>query len=242
MSDPQTAPRTTTARWAKFAVIGGLVVAVGLPSAWFVTRDDGDDDIRPGTAVALASPSTTAPTTSSPTPSATPSVRSLPPIPTVAGAPGQVPSTVPAVPTRLRVGSLGIDAPVDSMGLDADGAMALPEDVSRVGWYRFGASPASTTGSTVIAGHVDSAEQGDGAMFDLREAAEGEQVLLTTDDGRERPYRIVSREEFDKGQVPLDALFARTGEPRLILITCGGTFDSVARSYESNVVVTAVPA
>ena len=32
-----------------------------------------------------------------------------------------------------------------------------------------------------------------------------------------------------------------TGEPVLQLITCGGTFNPEARSYEANVVVTAVP-
>jgi len=35
-------------------------------------------------------------------------------------------------------------------------------------------------------------------------------------------------------------LFARTGQPRLTLITCGGAFNRTTRSYDNNIVVTAV--
>jgi hypothetical protein len=60
-------------------------------------------------------------------------------------------------------------------------------------------------------------------------------------DGRARRYRVVAREEWPKGSVPLDRLFARTGAPRLTLVTCGGGFREDAGSYLDNVVVTAVP-
>ncbi|MHA3704458.1 class F sortase [Jatrophihabitans sp. YIM 134969] len=162
-------------------------------------------------------------------------------MPVVDGDPGGLAPAAVTVPVRLRVPSLAIDAPVDTVGLDADGAMELPEQVDRVGWYRYGASPASTQGATVIAGHVDDAVQGEGAMFDLREAEVGDPVQLTAEDGTVLTYRVASREEFDKRGVPLDALFSSTGPARLVLITCGGEFDRAARSYEDNIVVTALP-
>jgi hypothetical protein len=37
-------------------------------------------------------------------------------------------------------------------------------------------------------------------------------------------------------------VFARTGAPRLRLITCGGEYDVDAGGYQQNLVVTAVPA
>ena len=42
--------------------------------------------------------------------------------------------------------------------------MDLPEDVDRVGWYRFGPAPGAD-GSAVLAGHVDDAEQGLGVPW-----------------------------------------------------------------------------
>ena len=41
--------------------------------------------------------------------------------------------------------------------------------------------------------------------------------------------------------VPLDQIFDREGAPRLILITCGGQFNSEQLNYSDNVVVVAVP-
>jgi hypothetical protein len=64
---------------------------------------------------------------------------------------------------RLAVPALGVDAPVEPVGIRDDGQMALPDDVDRLGWYRFGPVPGAE-GSAVLAGHVDDAEQGLGAL------------------------------------------------------------------------------
>ncbi len=52
------------------------------------------------------------------------------------------------------------------------------------------------------------------------------------------------RESMKKSLLPAEAprIFTRTGDYRLVLITCGGAFDEGARSYLSNVVITALPA
>ncbi len=143
---------------------------------------------------------------------------------------------------RIRILQVGLDAPVEQVGVDDHGDMAIPERVDQVGWYRFGSAPGSRAGSVVLAGHVDSAQQGIGAFRELWSADAGDTVVLDTDSGREFRYRVVSREAFDKAAVPLSDLFSTTGAPRLTLITCGGAFDSSIRSYDDNIVVTAVPA
>jgi sortase (surface protein transpeptidase) len=88
---------------------------------------------------------------------------------------------------------------------------------------------------------VDSAEQGRGAFFRLRQLRPGDPVIVHGADGRTRRYRVVAREEWPKTEVPLDRLFARGGAPRLTLVTCGGGFRENARSYLDNIAVTAVP-
>ena len=94
----------------------------------------------------------------------------------------------------------------------------------------------------VVAGHVDSAEQGEGAFYRLRELDRGDVLTATGSDGRARLYRVVAREVYDKTKIPLDRYFARDGKPRLTLITCGGPFDAETREYRDNIVVTAVRA
>jgi sortase (surface protein transpeptidase) len=141
---------------------------------------------------------------------------------------------------RLLVPLLGIDTGIDPVGVAADGQMAIPDDVDRVGWYRFGPVPGAA-GSAVIAGHVDDAEQGLGAIAPLREAAVGTEIAVTDAVGTTTRWWVVSRELISKQALPLDRLFARSGPPRLVLITCGGPFLPEYRSYRDNVVVVAEP-
>lgn len=146
-----------------------------------------------------------------------------------------------ARPDRLVIASLGIDAHVVPIGVTARGELAIPADVHNLGWYQYGPSPGAPAGSIVIAGHVDSATQGIGALFPLRTIEAGAVITVTTTDERQWDYRVISRQDYPKPVLPLAALFSPAGAPRLTLLTCGGPFDHNTRSYLDNLVVTAVP-
>jgi sortase (surface protein transpeptidase) len=141
---------------------------------------------------------------------------------------------------RLAVPALGVDAPVEPVGVRDDGQMALPGDVDRLGWYRFGPVPGAE-GSAVLAGHVDDVTQGLGALAPLRDAEPGAEVLVTDAVGTATRWRVLSREVVEKQALPLDRIFARSGPPRLVLATCGGPFLSDVGGYRDNVVVVAEP-
>jgi LPXTG-site transpeptidase (sortase) family protein len=164
------------------------------------------------------------------------------PAPSAPSAPASSsrPPVVP--PAALAIPAIDVRATVDPVGVDGNGDFAVPPSVDEVGWYKFGPGANATSGSTVIAGHVDSREQGEGAFYRLRELDRGDEVTLTGDDGAVRTYRVVAREEYRKTKIPLERYFARDGAPRLTLITCGGPFDRETRRYRDNIVVTAVPA
>jgi sortase (surface protein transpeptidase) len=142
---------------------------------------------------------------------------------------------------RLRIPAVGVDARVDPVGVTAQGDMDIPEPVDEVGWYRYGSYPGARAGATVVAGHVDTRDQGQGALFRLREASVGDEVSVVREDGRQVRYRVVGRETFVKQRLPVERLFARDGSPRLVLITCGGPFLPELSSYRDNVVVAAEP-
>jgi hypothetical protein len=93
-----------------------------------------------------------------------------------------------------------------------------------------------------LTARVDSAEQGKGAFFRLRELIPGDAVTITGGDGSRHVFTVVARESYAKTTVPLERYFARDGAPRLTLITCGGPFDARTRHYRDNVVITAQPA
>jgi hypothetical protein len=146
-------------------------------------------------------------------------------------------------PTGLKIDRLGLDARVDAVGVDdRTGDFAVPPSIDVVGWYKWGPALNATAGSIVIAGHVDSAEQGRGAFFHLRDLGPGDAITVTGADGSTRRFTVTAREVYPKAKIPLDRYFARDGAVRLTLITCGGPFDASTRHYRDNVVITAQPA
>ena len=144
-------------------------------------------------------------------------------------------------PTSLQIPSLGIDAPVSSIGIDlATGDLGVSPDIHKLGWWRDGAAPGARSGAVLIAGHVDSATAGAGALFPLKNARPGALVQVTMSNGQTRSYRVLSVHLYLKRDLPLD-VYSQTGPPRLVIVTCGGPFDTATRHYDDNVILTAVP-
>jgi hypothetical protein len=137
-----------------------------------------------------------------------------------------------ATPKRVRLARLGVDAPVSAVGIDTkSGALGIPSDIRRVGWWRDGAAPGDDHGTVLIAGHVDSAKDGAGAFYALKSARRGDVIRLDS-----RRYRVTSVRRVRKQALP-PSIYSRTGPARLVLVTCGGPFDG--RHYRDNVIVTA---
>jgi LPXTG-site transpeptidase (sortase) family protein len=174
---------------------------------------------------------------SSPTTSMAPSV-TAPAIGTQSGRLDALPDPVAVAPVALRIPSLGVDAPVRAVGVDAIGEMEVPA-ATDVGWYRFGPAPGDD-GSAVLAAHVDY-DGRRGVFFALRQLQPGSRVDVTLADGSVQGYEVERVAQIAKGDLAASGVFDRTGPPRLALITCGGTFDAAARSYRDNIVAYAAP-
>jgi sortase (surface protein transpeptidase) len=147
-------------------------------------------------------------------------------------------------PISLSIPDLGVESPVVTTSMDASRSIVVPEDVMETGWYDGSRRLGASYGSTVIVGHRDSATQGSGALFGIEEIPLGSTITVTAQNGRIHEFIVDSVELIDKSLLPAEAprIFTRTGDYRLVLITCGGAFDEGARSYLSNVVITALPA
>lgn len=146
-------------------------------------------------------------------------------------------------PVSLVIPELGVDSPISRTGMDGTGSIIVPEDVMATGWFDGSRRLGAAYGSTVIVGHRDSATQGTGALFAIEELPVDSSITVISRDGTEHEFAVESVELIDKTALPSQAtrIFTRHGTYRLVLITCGGAFDEGARSYLSNVVITALP-
>ena len=159
--------------------------------------------------------------------------RSLPPAEALPPPPPDI-----AEPVSLRIDGLGIEgAALGPVGVEATGEMEVPE-ADEVGWYRYGSVPGEP-GSGVLAAHI--AYNGvDGVFRHLSDLDEGAEVVVAFDDGTSMRFVVSEIARYAKTDLP-DDVFAREGDPRLALITCGGEFDHENRSYADNVVAYARP-
>ncbi len=204
------------------ALSAAVVVAI---AGFLVLRDPSPRVDRVGTLAPKAR--ATEPTAPPPT---------VPPVTYPTAPPATASSTV--VPTSLVVPSIDVDAPIDSVGIASGTNEIEVPPIDRVGWYRFAASPGGS-GSAVLLGHVDG-EGREGVFFRLGSLEPGAPVQVGFADGTTRAFTVVGRDQFAKASLPAD-LFSRGGPSRLVLITCGGSFDESTGHYRDNIVVVAEP-
>ncbi|GAB3602200.1 hypothetical protein GCM10027411_04390 [Microbacterium aureliae] len=145
-------------------------------------------------------------------------------------------------PVRLAVPAISVDIPVTPVGVEEGGFMELNEDPAVGGWYRFGADPSSPDGNVVISAHVDAPDYPIGPLARLRELGGGDEVTVVDEAGTTHRYTVDSVTYYPKADLPVNDVFARSGTDKLILITCGGEFDSATGRYADNVVAVASPA
>lgn len=153
--------------------------------------------------------------------------------------PERAPVSGPA-PIALEIPSIDVVSTVVPVGVDADQQVVIPEDISQVGWYRFGATPGTGVGSSVIVGHRDGRNFGVGAFYDLERLDVGDPISLTNEAGERVTYQVTGVESVKKAKLPFRELFRETGAETLTLISCIGYYEPGV-GYEANIIVSAAP-
>ncbi|WP_030021305.1 class F sortase [Streptomyces monomycini] len=173
-----------------------------------------------------------------PQPSADQGFAAGPRHPGPSAAPAPPPPPMPAArPLRVRIPSVGVDAPLTRLGLDESGGLATPpqEDKNLAGWYADGNTP-GTTGTSLIAGHVDN-RSGPAVFYNLGSLKKNHTVEIVRADGRTAVFSVDAVEVYDGEDFPDKKVYAPASRPELRLITCGGGYNKARQEYLGNVVV-----
>jgi sortase (surface protein transpeptidase) len=155
--------------------------------------------------------------------------------PVVAPAPRPERRERGAVPVRVEVPSIGVDAPVIKLGLNPDRSLEVPTDYGDTGWWTGGPRPGEP-GPAVIVGHVDS-KSGPAVFYRLNELQRGDEIVVVGHDGSRVKFTVEGSERYPKDEFPTARVYGHTDRPTLRLITCGGDFDSSTGHYVDNTVV-----
>lgn len=141
------------------------------------------------------------------------------------------------LPARLMIPSIGVNAPIAPVGLEASGIMASPSEGHVVGWYELGPRPGEPS-NAVLAGHVDW-EKAVAVFFRLRELKPGDDIEVRTSMGTYYRYAVDQIQSYRTEDTPVSEVFGPTAGRTLTLITCGGQFDWGRREYLERLVVRA---
>ena len=129
-------------------------------------------------------------------------------------------------PVRLSIPGLGVTSRLEDLGVDAAGAMEVPGDPARAGWYDRGPAPGSLGPAGTRA-----------VFYRLATLRRGDLVRVTRADGRVAVFAVRRVAQFEKTRFPTRAVYGAIDHAGLRLITCGGTYDAQRHRYLANVVV-----
>ncbi|MEZ4870180.1 MAG: class F sortase [Caldilineaceae bacterium] len=212
----RTAPVSTTnmqSQWIKHVVVGPLPSSTITPTT-----------IPPAATTALTVAATAPPTMSySSTFTTTPTLNTN----------GVI--TV-ARPVRLLISTLNIDAAIEAVGQDRQGAMGIPRQVDNVAWYAPGAAPGEI-GNAVLAGHLDRANGAPAVFWSLGKLQPGNAVVVIDAAGVAYHFQVTGQQRYDYDHAPLEEIFGFALHSRLNLITCAGEWDRNHHNYTNRLVV-----
>lgn len=145
---------------------------------------------------------------------------------------------VPELPVRLVIPSIGVDAPVQYVGLDASGSgeMGIPSNFTDVGWYEGGVRP-GMRGSAVIAGHYNGKGVPEAVFYDLNSLQVGDEVVVVSAERVEDIFEVVKVETYDYDAATSDVFLSTDGKARLNLITCSGEWLPEQKLFNKRTVV-----
>jgi sortase (surface protein transpeptidase) len=144
-----------------------------------------------------------------------------------------------SLPVSITIPVIGVHSNLLTLGRTAGGALAVPAlglSYNLPGWYQYSPTPGEL-GPAVIAGHVDSAEDGPAIFYRLGALKRGDSVQIRRADGRVATFTVNDVRRYSKHAFPTALVYGNTNHAALRLITCGGAFDAATGSYEDNVIV-----
>lgn len=148
------------------------------------------------------------------------------------------------LPSRLRIPSLSIEAPIMSVGLTSTGQMDVPATLVDVGWYNRSARVgADSKYSVLVDGHYGT-DKRPGIFYNLHKITKDAVIEVEGNSGKVAKYKVVEIERRRLEEVDMKKAFnVYSGAKQSItLITCEGEYDTARATYNDRIVVYAVRA
>lgn len=139
-------------------------------------------------------------------------------------------------PWRIRIPSLGVEAPIQKVGLTRTGNMGVPSKYNEVGWLKTSAQPGEP-GNAVIAGHLNGGPNVPAVFEKLHKLQVGDYIYVESDGTKTLSFRVTDTHSYNTDKAPYEKIFGPTTREHLNLITCDGAWDKAKQDYSQRRVV-----
>lgn len=144
----------------------------------------------------------------------------------------------PSQPTRLAIPALSIDTPVNPIGLNSDGTLAVPQPgphLNEAAWFKNSPTPGQP-GVSIIEGHVDSVE-GISVFWRLGDIRPGDRIIVDRQDGSQLLFTVNAVRDYQKSSFPtMEVYGGDLSQPDLRLITCSDFVEAIHHHVGNEIV------
>ncbi len=161
------------------------------------------------------------------------------PAPTVTSlaAPVQYSFKADAPPVRLKISILGVDAPIEAVGIAPDGSMEVVRSFTKVGWYKYGPYPGAI-GKAVIEGHLDAVDSPIAVFSKLEHLTEGDAITVVDAEKRTATFTVTHTAYFPYNSTSTEEIFGPADDGSYLnLITCAGNWIRDQKTYDHRLIV-----
>jgi sortase A len=142
-----------------------------------------------------------------------------------------------AQPKYLRLPTIQAEGYIQAVGIDQHQQMAVPTNIHLAGWFKDYVIPGNP-GLSIIDGHLDGVHK-PGIFANLDKLKPRDVFKVELANGKVRQFRVVRVQSVPTAKAAAVLFSQIPGITRqLNLITCGGVFNTSARSYDHRVIVT----
>ncbi len=139
-------------------------------------------------------------------------------------------------PALLHIPAINVNAPIQKVGIDQHGEIAVPSNINLTGWFVDGAIPGEP-GLSIIDGHLDGPSK-KGVFWDLARLKPGDTLTIERGDKKILIFEVTSTKTVKTSEAA-GVLFSQdpATKSQLNLITCTGTYDKRSRSYDQRIII-----
>lgn len=133
------------------------------------------------------------------------------------------PPAGPGVPLRLLIPVIGVNAPIEQVGITSNGDLGTPSvsPWTDTAWYVNGPRPGEK-GSAVIDGHLNRPGNYPAVFWRLYQLRVGNEVDVIDNNGKKLRFRVTGVEYYTPQNAPYQLIFGNESGKYLNLITCAG--------------------